>query len=164
MQTTYRHFQIRDWHPGDRQSAFDLIQDVLVEYGLTCEPDAADQDVWTVEQSYWDKGGAFWVVELEGQIVGTAGFYPINRGDRAVEIRKMYLRPEVRGQGLGHFLLRSLEAEIVQRGFCEIWIETATVLKEAVQLYERCGYEPSTGVETERCDRVYVKHLLSTRS
>lgn len=164
MQTTYQQFQIRDWQPGDRQTAFDLIQDVLKEYGLCCEPDAADQDVWNVERAYWESGGAFWVVEQDGQIVGTAGFYPIARGTNAVEIRKMYLRPAARGQGLGRFLLRSLEAEIAQRGFSEIWIETATVLKEAVQLYERYGYQPSTGVETQRCDRVYVKPLETSRS
>lgn len=160
MQTTFQQFQVRDWQPGDRQAAFDLIQTVLAEYGLPGEPDAADQDVWTVEQSYWEKGGVFWVVELDRQLVGTAGFYPISRGTGAVEIRKMYLCREVRGQGLGRFLLGELEAEIARRGFSKIWIETATVLKEAVQLYERYGYQPSTGVETSRCDRVYVKHLI----
>jgi putative acetyltransferase len=58
---------------------------------------------------------------------------------------------------LGKYLLQQLEKAIADRGFPEIWIETASVLKEAVQLYERNGYQPATGVETKRCDRVYVK-------
>jgi putative acetyltransferase len=164
MQITYQQFLIRDWTPGDRQAAFDLIQTVLAEYGLQCEPEDADQDVWAVEQAYWETGGAFWVVERDREMVGTAGFYPVSRGDRAVEIRKMYLRPQVRGQGLGRFLLQVLEAEITQRGFTQIWIETATVLKEAVNLYEKSGYQPSSGIETQRCDRVYVKHLTQASS
>ncbi|MGF1674519.1 MAG: GNAT family N-acetyltransferase, partial [Rivularia sp. (in: cyanobacteria)] len=45
------------------------------------------------------------------------------------------------------------------RGFQEIWIETASVLSEAVKLYEANGYIPATGVETKRCDRVYLKQL-----
>jgi len=161
MQTTYKTFVIRDWEPGDRQIAFDLIASVLKEYGLESEPDVADWDVQNVEQAYQKTGGAFWVVEQDRRMVGTAAFYPVERGENAVEIRKMYLLPEVRGQGLGRFLLKELEAAIAQKGYTQIWIETASVLKEAVQLYERNGYLPSTGVETERCDRVYVKPIAN---
>lgn len=161
MNTTYRDILIRDWQPGDRQLAYDLIQSILVEYGLGCgEPEGADSDVLQVETAYHATGGEFWVAERHHQIVGTAGYYPIRRGSRAVEIRKMYLHPDVRGQGLGRFLLAELERAIAARGYHQIWIETASVLKEAVQLYERHGYEPSTGVETARCDRVYVKQLV----
>ncbi|PSN17257.1 GNAT family N-acetyltransferase, partial [filamentous cyanobacterium CCP5] len=62
-------------------------------------------------------------------------------------------------QGLGRFLLGCLEQAVYQSGYREIWIETASVLREAVQLYESAGYEPATGVETLRCDRVYKKRL-----
>jgi putative acetyltransferase len=161
MQTRYRHFLIRDWQPIDRQPAADLIASVLQEYRLGgCEPDGADRDVLHVEESYWATGGEFWVVEQDGQLVGTAGYYPVNRGQKAVEIRKMYLLPIVRGQGLGRHLLQRLEAAIVAKGFEQIWIETATVLKEAVRLYESSGYQPATGVETARCDRLYLKHVV----
>lgn len=163
MLTSYRDFLIRDWQPGDRQTAAALIQSVLAEYGLGGEPDGADRDVWQVEIAYWSTGGEFWVVEQAGRLVGTGGYYPIDRGDNAVEIRKMYLLPEVRGQGLGRYLLSALERAIGSKGFAQIWIETASVLKEAVRLYEMQGYQLSTGVETARCDRVYVKLLSDLR-
>lgn len=159
MHSTYRDFLIRDWQPSDREVAAELIRSVLAEYGLGCEPDLADRDVWRVEEAYWQTGGEFWVVEQNGQVVGTAGYYPIQRGDRAVEIRKMYLLPQARGKGLGRYLLQALEQAIHQRGYAQIWIETSTLLKEAIQLYETSGYEPSTGVETARCDRVYFKRI-----
>jgi putative acetyltransferase len=155
----YQHFKIRDWQPEDRQVACDLIRDVLAEYGLTCEPDGADRDVWDVETYYQQAGGQFWVVEQQGRIVGTAAYYPIRRGDRAVEIRKMYLLPEARGQGLGRFLLQALEQAIANQGFHQIRIETASVLQEAVQLYQKSGYQPDEDVETARCDQAYVKIL-----
>jgi putative acetyltransferase len=153
----YQDFLIRAWQPHDRQSAFNLIGSVLAEYGLIQEPKGADRDVLEVETFY--QSGEFWVVERNHQLVGTAAYYPISRGKNAVEIRKMYLRPEARGLGLGKFLLGELENAIAQKGFEQIWIETASVLKEAVQLYEKNGYQPATGVETARCDRVYVKYL-----
>ncbi len=161
MQISYRDFQIRDWQPGDRQAAAAVIQTVLMEYGLGWEPLGADQDVMQVEQAYRSAGGEFWVVEQAGQIVGTAAYYPHHRIPNAVEIRKMYLLPTVRRQGLGQFLLTQLEAAIVAAGHKAIWIETATVLREAVQFYEQAGYLPTTGVETARCDRVYCKQIMA---
>lgn len=159
MMLQYQDFQIRDWQPSDRQTAFDLIAAVLAEYGLQSEPDRTDWDVWNVEDAYQKTGGQFWVVEQAGKLTGTAAFYPIERGKNAVEIRKMYLLPAARGKGLGRFLLQELERTITEQGYEQIWIETASVLREAVKLYEASGYIPSTGVETARCDRVYVKYL-----
>jgi putative acetyltransferase len=159
MRRHYQDFLIRDWEPGDRTAAAEVIRSVLAEYGLGWEPEGADRDVLEIEACYQQVGGEFWVVEQQGQIVGTAAYYPIHRSPQAVEIRKMYLAPMARGQGLGRFLLQQLEQAIAARDFQTIWIETASVLKEAVQLYESSGYQPATGVETLRCDRVYVKPL-----
>jgi putative acetyltransferase len=159
MQLQYKDFIIRPWQPCDRQIVVNLISTILAEYGLGSEPCGADEDVEKVEEFYYPKEGEFWVVEKLDNIVGTAAYYPIQRGNHAVEIRKMYLIPEVRGKGLGRFLLKELENKIKSQGFQEIYLETATVLKEAVKLYERCGYQPTTGVETQRCDLVYKKVL-----
>ncbi len=159
MHVCYQEFLIRDWEDRDRTSAAQIIGSVLADYGLSWEPLGADRDVLEIEQFYQGTGGEFWVIERSGQLVGTGAYYPISRGKNAVEIRKMYFVPEVRGQGLGRFLLKELERAISDRGFTQIWIETASVLQAAVKLYETSGYRSTTGVETERCDRVYVKHL-----
>lgn len=159
MKTYYRDFLIRDWEPHDRVTAAEVIGSVLSEYGLTWEPRGADRDVVDVETFYQTVGGEFWVIEYLGKVVGTSAYYPVERGENAVEIRKMYLLPEVRGEGLGKFLLQQLEQTIANRGFQKIWIETASALQEAIKLYENSGYQPTTGVETKRCDRVYVKQL-----
>nr|WP_290227906.1 GNAT family N-acetyltransferase [Trichocoleus desertorum] len=155
----YREFVIRPWQPRDRTAAAELIRSVLAEYGLGWEPEGADRDVLEVEACYQEVGGELWVVEHQNRIVGTAAYYPVNRGEAAVEVRKMYLLPEVRGQGLGKYLLQQLEQAITTQQFQTIWIETASVLAEAVKLYESNGYQPATGVETARCDRVYIKWL-----
>lgn len=160
MQQAFRAFVIRDWQPDDRLSASELIRSVLAEYGLGWEPDDTDRDAIQVEAAYWQTGGEFWVIEQQGRIVGTGGYYPIERSEKAAEIRKMYLLPDVRGQGLGRHLLSQLEAAIAGSGFQEIWIETSSKLKEAIKLYESSGYLPATeGVCVERCDRVYRKRL-----
>ena len=159
MDKQYQSFKVRNWQPKDREAAANVIKMVLEEYSLPWQPDLADRDVIEVEQAYLQVGGEFWVVEQNGTIVGTAAYQPIVRGQNAVEIRKMYLLPEVRGRGLGRYLLLELENAIAIKDYQEIWIETASSLKEAVKLYERNGYKPANGVETARCDLVYLKRL-----
>ncbi len=112
-----------------------------------------------VEKYYLQANGEFWVVEdlLSQKIIATAAYYPISRGENAVEIRKMYILPAHRRKGLGKYLLSELEKTILSKGYQHIWIETASILKEAVILYENYGYQSAQGVETQRCDRVYQK-------
>jgi putative acetyltransferase len=154
----YQNYRIRDWQTSDRDLVATLIRQVLTEYALPWQPTEADLDVLEIERYYTNRQGEFWVVETEGKIIGTAAYYPIERGENAVEIRKMYLLPEARGKGLGKYLLQELERTIIVKGFQEIWLETASILQEAVSLYEKSGYRSSVGVETKRCDRVYYKH------
>lgn len=160
-------FRVRPWRPDDRAGVAALIGAVLAEFGLDWEPLGADRDVLAVEECYLDRGGEFWVVERDRgdgsppELVGTGGYYPVARGPKAVEIRKMYFLPTVRGRGLGRWLLNRLEAAIARRGFEEIWIETAASMGAAQRLYGSNGYAlaPATELETARCDWVYVKSL-----
>ena len=156
---TYQDYVIRPWQPFDRDGIANIISSVLAEYNLNWEPERADQDVLDIETYYSQTGGEFWVIEKQGKLVGSGAYYPIHRGNNAVEIRKMYFLPEARGQGLGKFLLFQLENAIASRGFQEIWIETASVLETAVKLYEKYGYQTGTDVENLRCDRVYYKRF-----
>lgn len=159
MYKRYHDFLIRDWVPTDREDAAAIIGDVLHEFGLGWEPNEADRDVLQVEECYYKAGGQFWVVEQNGTLVATAAFYPVPARKNRAEIRKMYLRPQVRGQGLGHFLLAELESYIRSLDFEAIQLETSTKLTAAIKLYERNGYQPMDEVETARCDRAYEKYL-----
>jgi putative acetyltransferase len=165
MLDRYQNYLIRDWQPNDRIATAEVIKNALAEYGLGWEPDGADRDVLAVEEYYLDRGGEFWVIEADGNIIGTSAYYPCiaeeNRGKKVVEIRKMYLQSQVRGQGLGKYLLSQLERAIFDRGYQEIRIETASVLTAAVKLYESSGYQPVTDIETARCDRAYIKIMVS---
>lgn len=170
MEQHYRDFLIRPWQPSDRQAVAELAQIVLAEYDMVFDPNQVDYDVIQVETAYWATGGKFWVVERHGTVVGSGGYQPCNRtlepSDRAVELRKMFLHPDARGQGVGRYLLHRLEIAAANQGFTHIWLETAVRMKTAINLYERNGYQqPSnTGVHVKRCDRVYVKALIAGSS
>ena len=59
------------------------------------------------------------------------------------EVKRMWVAPESRGQGLATSLLAFLEGEILQSGRTVALLDTNRVLTNAVALYERCGYQPT---------------------
>ena len=143
----------------DREEVTRLVYSVLKEYGLELDPGATDADLADIEQSYLARGGAFFVLEEQGgSIIGAYGLYPID--SQTCELRKMYLDKSHRGKGLGKSLLEGALAEARKLGFQRMTLETASVLKEAIALYESYGfveYEP-THLST-RCDQAYFLQL-----
>ncbi len=57
------------------------------------------------------------------------------------EVKRMYVRPEVRGQGWASALLAFVEAEAMVRGCTQFALETGPLQPEALALYARMGYE-----------------------
>ncbi|TXC66478.1 GNAT family N-acetyltransferase [Piscinibacter aquaticus] len=56
------------------------------------------------------------------------------------ELKRMFTRPECRGQGLARALLQRLETEAASRGCRDFMLETGYLQHEAIALYERLGY------------------------
>jgi putative acetyltransferase len=56
------------------------------------------------------------------------------------ELKRMYTRPECRGQGIAKALLGFLEAQAIARGVTAFKLETGFRQPEAIGLYGRCGY------------------------
>ena len=148
-------FSFRSATNGDRAAIESLVFGILAEYGLAPDPRSTDADLQNIEGEYHAKGGSFDVLVAEnGQIVGTVGLYATSSG--VCEIRKMYLASHARGQGLGHRLLKHALAQAKALNFSRVELETASVLKEAVALYERCGFRQFRPCHlSPRCDSVY---------
>jgi putative acetyltransferase len=72
----------------------------------------------------------------------------------------MYLHRDYRGKGHGKRLLEHALAEARRLGFKTITLETASVLKEAIRLYESYGFQPYTPTHlSRRCDQAYRLEL-----
>ena len=101
---------LRPANNKDCEKVTELVYGVLKEYNLKPDPAATDADIKDIEQSYFERGGTFYVLEEEdGSIIGAYGLYPVDRQtfglypiDKAsCELRKMYLHRSYRGKGLG---------------------------------------------------------------
>ena len=151
--------KIRQGRTADREQIEKVVFEVLTEYGLRPDPDGTDSDLKDVEASYIKSGGVFEVIESpDGLILGTGGLFPVEAD--ACEVRKMYLSKSARGKGLGKKLLQRLLQKAKELGFKRVELETASVLKEAIGLYESFGFKKvSKDNLVSRCDQAFVLDL-----
>lgn len=135
-----------------------IVHSVLREYGLTPEPGATDSDLDDIEGSYFAREGIFEVLtDAEGKVLGTAALRPYSEG--VVELRKMYFLPELRGRGIGRATLLRMIERARAAGFKQMYLDTASTMKEAIGLYESVGFKPTDDIHTARCDRAYTLDL-----
>ncbi len=79
------------------------------------------------------------VAYLEQQAVGCGAFKPF--AENSVEIKRMYVRPEWRGQGIAQQVLAELETWAREIGKTHCVLETGQKQPEAIRLYQHSGYE-----------------------
>lgn len=63
-------------------------------------------------------------------------------GEEAGEIKRMYVAPEFRGQGIARKLLAALEDLALHLGYRSLYLATGDRQPEAIALYESSGYTP----------------------
>lgn len=79
------------------------------------------------------------------------------------EIKRMYVRPAARGQGLARRLIAALEDRARSRGCAVCMLETGPTMPEALALYERMGYKyrPAFGEYPEDPLSVFMQKELA---
>ena len=149
--------EIRPATHADGSAVRALVFRILSEYGLPLDPHGTDADLDDIGAAY--RNGRFWVLDDAGEIVGSCALYPVGGG--AVQLRKMYLEPRLRGRGWGRRLLEQALATARADGYERVELETASVLKEAIGLYQRYGFKrvDACTPDSQRCDQSWVLEL-----
>jgi GNAT superfamily N-acetyltransferase len=97
--------------------------------------------------------GIFLVVRADdGNPVGCGAVKLLD--PQTAEIKRMWLAPEARGQGLGTKLLDALEAAARDLGATQGRLDTRDVLDAAMTLYRKAGWEEIPAYN----DNVYATH------
>jgi len=86
------------------------------------------------------------VDSIRNVVVGYADAQPVACGafkpydEKRVEIKRMYVLPAFRGQGIGLAVLRELERWAVELSYAACVLETGKKQPEAIRLYQKAGY------------------------
>jgi GNAT superfamily N-acetyltransferase len=126
--------------PEARALVAELQADLATRYG---GPDDTPLDAGVFDPP----NGAFFLGYLGEVPVTTGGwrFRPdVSRlgGRRAAEVKRMYVAPSGRRQGLARAVLAHLERTAAAAGADVMVLETGTAQPEAIALYTSAGYEP----------------------
>ena len=93
---------------------------------------------YSVEKLLRD-GVAFFVVRVDSIPAGCGGVQLV--GAEYGELKRMYVRPQFRRLGLGKLMLEHLANYTRQRGVTVLRLETGIHQLEAINLYQRFGFE-----------------------
>ena len=104
----------------------------------TYAEDSVREEIGRIRAYYLDQGGSFWVAERQGQLVGMFGLE--SHDDGAFELRRMYVAPAARRQGIASLMLNFAEEWCRDAGAAELRLSTSELQHAAVSLYRDCGY------------------------
>lgn len=134
---------IRPIDPKDNAAVKALVLDTLAEFGLFGEGFAGvDAELNDMHGAYDNDLSAYYVVEMNGQVVGVGGYAPLlgTEPGTVAELRKMYLTPALRGQGVGRQLIERCLAETQALGYQTMYLETVPGMQAAQSLYQKHGF------------------------
>ncbi len=118
------------------------------EYGLGFSAeDMIEQDMLSLDKFMPPKGRLL-LAYVDGTPVGVACLKEL--GNNTGEVKRMYVRPEYRGRGIGRALLEKLIEEAIEIGYDRLKLDSARFMQEAHHLYRSMGFtqiEPYEGSE-----------------
>ena len=89
-------------------------------------------------QKLIDQGVAFFLIRVDSTPAGCGGIQLF--GTQYGELKRMYVRPAFRGNGLARQLIDRLAAHALSNDVSLLRLETGIHQHEAVSLYERLGF------------------------
>jgi GNAT superfamily N-acetyltransferase len=92
---------------------------------------ALAEEIDHIPAYYSEHAGSFWVAVKDNKVVGMFG---------VMELRRMYVDPSARRQGIARQMLQSAENECRRRGISRLVLSTSEIQVAALALYREAGY------------------------
>jgi putative acetyltransferase len=99
-----------------------------------------DKELAGLPGDYAPPEGRLLLAECEGQLAGCVALHKLGLG--ICEMKRLYLRPQFRGRGLGRALAEHIIAEARRIGYQHMRLDTVEpVMKDAVAMYRKLGFK-----------------------
>jgi len=98
-----------------------------------------DRELANLPGDYAPPDGRLLLAECDSQLAGCVALHKLEDG--ICEMKRLYLRSQFRGQGLGRALADRIITEARQMGYERMRLDTVEpVMKDAVRMYRRIGF------------------------
>ncbi|MBT8245174.1 MAG: GNAT family N-acetyltransferase [Winogradskyella sp.] len=119
-----------------------------------------DEEVLSKPEKYIiDRGGHIFFAKQEDQILGTVALMPTEKND-ILELTKMAVLPEARGQKIGQQLLQHCIDFAKEKELKALMLYSNTILKNAIYLYRKYGFKELNLEKDNPYERANIKMLL----
>ncbi|MGE4276143.1 MAG: GNAT family N-acetyltransferase [Lawsonibacter sp.] len=82
--------------------------------------------------------GRLYLAWLDDQAAGCVALRPMDQG--CCELKRLYVRPQFRGHGLGRKLVDQMIADARKIGYSHMLLDTLSFLPNAIALYREMGF------------------------
>lgn len=119
-----------------------LVQDLWREYwrSIGLPPDFQNfiEEIASLPGAYSYPRGRLLLALCGGRPAGTAAFRPLDH--QSCEAKRLYVRPQYRGKGIGKALLEELVREARREGYREMYGDTLKSMASALKMYSQRGF------------------------
>ncbi|WP_062055966.1 bifunctional helix-turn-helix transcriptional regulator/GNAT family N-acetyltransferase [Aquimarina longa] len=144
--------EIIDYLPEHHSAFRELNEEWITTY---FKLEDADRKALGNPQDYiLDNGGKI-IVALQGKIIlGVCALLKMKDEKYDYELAKMAVSPKAQGKGIGYLLGKAIIEKANALKASNIYLESNTILKPAISLYEKLGFKKVVGHYTpyERCN------------
>lgn len=127
-------------YPEDTDTVRQLMRDYERDMGEKLCLDGFEEELANLPGKYRRPGGLVVLGYLHQKPVGCGAIRPLS--DHACEMKRLYVAPEARGQGIGRAIVRRLLREARLQGYRTMKLDTLKRMEAAIQLYDTMGFTP----------------------
>jgi GNAT superfamily N-acetyltransferase len=108
-------------------------------FGINLDIEQLQKDAMRKLQVFYPPQGRLLLVDQDDRVAGVACMHQIREG--MGEVKRMYVRDQFRGQGVGRALLDDMISEARKIGYTHLRLDSARFMHAAHSLYRSAGFE-----------------------
>ena len=142
-----------------------IIESVGAEFGAIGQGfGPSDAEVQAMSEHYRSElKSRYLIASYNNKVIGGCGIAPFNNSAQTCELRKLFLLPENRRNGIGETLVQLCLDFAIEQNFQQCYLDTLSSMTAAIALYKKLGFnhlpQPMTGTEHNGCDIWMIKHI-----